>query len=248
MKTIITLMLCATTCFTEAAVKRVSDGKLKALITGEFEHHDGIDGGLPFWIYGGKSLRKGKEYPLIIALHGRRNNVKPGSVFKPQSMATCWTKESDYKKRPCFVIQPYYPPKSGWKEDQEGLIKTIQFAFENLPIDRSRVYLTGFSNGGQGTLMMLAAKPEWFAGALTISGPTKVEEVVGKIKAPIWMWVGEKDFDLNKVGRVTEIAEALKASGHPIRFNVVPGAGHACHSKAYGNRQVHEWLFDQNLK
>ena len=62
------------------------------------------------------------------------------------------------------------------------------------------------------------------------------------------MWVGENDFDLNKVGRVTEIAEALKAAGHPIRFNVVPGAGHACHGKAYNNRQVHEWLFDQELK
>ncbi len=226
-------------------------GPYKDLFKGEFVHQDKplAKDGLPFWLFAERKFTTGsKRYPLVVVLHGRRNNVKPGTKFTPQAIATPWTSRDVQRKNPCYVIQPYYPPQSGWEKIPEKLDATLVHLFKNLPIDRQRVYIFGFSNGGQGTFQALARRPNWFAGAVTVSGPVSPMSVVGKFKTPVWMWVGENDNDLNKRKRVEELAEALDDAGVEVKLDIVKGAGHSCHAKATQNEDVHEWLFSRKLK
>ncbi len=223
-------------------------GAYAELIKGEFVHaaEPMAENGLPLWLYADRKLAGGKKkYPLLIVLHGRRNNAKPDEVFKPQAIATPWTTKEAQRANPCFVVQPYYPPKGGWEKIPEQLDATIEHLVANLPVDPERIYLFGFSNGAQGTFQALARSPQRYAAAITVAGPVSPDSVVGKIKAPIRAWVGENDHDLNKNKRSVELAKALKDSGVDIEIVVVKGAGHSCHHVPTGDPDVHEWLFSQ---
>ncbi|MEP4077284.1 dienelactone hydrolase family protein [Haloferula sp.] len=204
-------------------------------------------GSLPFWFYADKKRARGKEYPLVIVLHGRRSKAKEDEVFKVQGIATTWTKEKFYKKNPCFVVQPYYPPKGGWEKIPKQIDEFIEELVTHLPVDQKRIYLVGFSNGGQGTFQTLARQPDWFAGAVTLSGPVSPKSVVGKIKAPVWAWVGENDTPLNKNVRLPALVRQLQDVDKRVKLNIVPNAGHACINQSIANPKVQEWLFDQKL-
>lgn len=220
------------------------------LIKGDWIHQEKplAENGLPFWIYGDRKLKRGKKSPLLIVLHGRRNKAKPNEAFKVQSIASLWTKKENYKENPCFVIQPYYPPKGGWEKIPEQLDATIQHLANHLPIDLERVYLFGFSNGGQGTFQALARQPEWFAGAVTVAGPVSPKSVVGKIKAPVWCWVGGNDTDLKKNIRLPELAKKLQEVDDRVKLNVVPNASHYVIPQSIGTENVRTWLFEQRLE
>ncbi|MDB4663022.1 dienelactone hydrolase family protein [Verrucomicrobiales bacterium] len=250
MKILIPLILITFTA-TSAHAQDARKGPYADLIKGEFVHAEKplAEGGLPLWLFADRKLASGKKkYPLLICLHGRRNNAKPDEKFKPQNIATPWTKKDSQRDNPCFVVQPYYPPKGGWEKIPEKLDATIAHLIENLPVDPERVYLLGFSNGAQGTFQTLARQPDVYAAAITISGPVDPKSVVGKIEAPIRAWVGENDNDSNKNGRSIALAKALKDDGLDIEMTVVKGAGHSCHHVPTGDPKVHEWLFSQRLK
>ena len=219
------------------------------LIKGEWVHQKEplAKGGLPFWFYADRKVKRGEKYPLVIALHGRRNKVKPGQTFKVQNIATVWAKDEVYKKNPCFVVQPYYPPKGGWEKIPKQLDQTIEHLAQHLPIDLTRVYMVGFSNGGQGTFQALARQPKWYAGAVTIAGPVSPKSVVGKIKAPIWCWVGGNDTALNKNVRLPALARALQEEDDRVKLNIVPNGGHSCYPQSLGKEKVRKWLFQQVL-
>ncbi|MEP2776295.1 MAG: dienelactone hydrolase family protein [Luteolibacter sp.] len=247
------LLLVALTGFSNAAPLSESPDEISDtyadLVEGKWVHQKEplTSDGLPFWIYADKKLTRGDKHPLIIVLHGRRNNAKENEVFKPQSIATTWTADKAYKENPCFVVQPYYPPKGGWEKIPDQLDAFIEELAKNLPVDLKRVYLVGFSNGGQGTFLTLARQPDWFAGAVTLSGPVSPKDVVGKIKAPIWSWVGENDSDLNKNVRLPALVKQLQAKDERVKLDIVPNAGHACIKQSIANPKVQEWLFEQHL-
>lgn len=219
------------------------------LVKGKWVHQKEpvTKGGLPFWFYGDKKLDRAKKHPLLIVLHGRRNKVKPGTGFKVQGIATVWTKDKAYKENPCFVVQPYYPPKGGWEKIPGQIDDLVKNLAANLPIDLARIYLVGFSNGAQGTFLTLARQPDWFAGAVTIAGPVSPKQVVGKIKAPVWCWVGANDTSLNKNVRLPALAKQLQKLDQRVKLNVVPGAGHGCAPQSINTAKVQNWLFDQKL-
>ena len=218
------------------------------MISGAFTHIEEplFEDGLPLWIYGDSRMMKGrKEFPLMIVLHGRRDKVEPGTVFKPQGIAIPWAKSPNQQTDPCFVVQPYYPPKGGWEKIPEQLDATVAHLMENLPVDSNRVYLMGFSNGAQGTYQTLARNPNQYAAAITVAGPVGIKTVVGKIKTPIRAWVGENDDSLKKNVRTIALAKALKEDGVDIELVVVEDAGHACYRVPLHDPAVHNWLFSQ---
>lgn len=219
------------------------------LIKGKWVHQEKptTSNSLPFWLYADKKrIKSNKKYPLLIALHGRRNGASPGQKFKVQTLASIWTKDDTYRKNPCFVVQPYYPPKGGWEKVTEELDETIKNLVENFPIDLDRIYLVGFSNGAQGSFRSLARQPDWFAGAVTISGPVSPKEVAGKFKVPVWCWVGADDTPLNKNTRLPILAKALIKHDDRVKLTIVPKGKHTYMPLPLGDKKVHAWLFDQN--
>ncbi|MEN8661184.1 MAG: dienelactone hydrolase family protein [Lentimonas sp.] len=245
-------LACASFCSAKSLPRSPSEilGPYADMVKGQWVHQQEplTQGGLPFWFYADKKLEGRGEYPLVIVLHGRRDKAKEGDLFKVQGIATEWTKDAVYRRNPCFVVQPYYPPKGGWEKIPETIDDFIEDLVSNLPIDQNRIYVVGFSNGAQGTFQTLARQPDWFAGAIAVAGPVSPKSVVGKIKAPIWCWVGENDTSLNKNVRLPALAKKLQEVDSRVKLNIVPNAGHACIKQSIGNQKVQKWLFDQRRR
>ena len=64
-----------------------------------------------------------------------------------------------------------------WADNDEIIVEEVQRIMEVLreeyPIDESRVYVTGFSKGGQATEEVVVACPELFAAAAPGGAPMK---------------------------------------------------------------------------
>ena len=144
-----------------------------------------------------------KAVPLVVALHGAYNS---GAGFAPGSG---WMDVSDANG--FIVIFPNGEGSGGslvwnsWvfdgtKPDDIGfLVKVIAQVQATYRIDASRIYMTGFSNGGGMTSFfaaahtdLLAAIAPMSAGWVTITG--KPESIL-KPDAPVpaWVWRGTQD-------------------------------------------------------
>jgi len=78
----------------------------------------------------------------------------------------------DDVQRPFIVISPQHPvpPFTNGEWNIANLDAFIQFLLDNYPIDPQRIYLTGMSQGGRGTLQYVAAHPRRFTAAAPMPG------------------------------------------------------------------------------
>jgi predicted peptidase len=217
---------------------RKPDPALVNLITGNWERHEAH--GMKFRIFGDRKIRQAKEetYPMVVYLHGKGNDVM---VPEGPSNANTFSNQS---KKPCLVIAPQCPD-AGWHGAKADMVfRIIDELIANFPIDRKRIYITGYSMGAFGTFELLAKKPELFAAGVTVAGgaPPKNAEKLKDI--PIWAFHGDAD-DIVKVDSTRNIVDAIKKLNGKIKYTEIPGAGHSIARQVYGDKGLHEWLFEQ---
>ena len=104
----------------------------------------------------------------------------------------------DETLRPFIVVSPQnpVPPGSTTEWDLDRLDAFFQFVLDNYPVDPRRLYLTGMSQGGRGTLQYVGAHPRRFAGAASMPGG-QVDAGIscGFEDTAFWWFHGEDDND-----------------------------------------------------
>lgn len=187
----------------------------------------------------------GKKYPLIFFLHGageRGTNVWMVAKHGPAKRA------ADDPAFPFIVVSPQCPSGQIWS--REALVLLLDEVMKTLPVDSSRVYLTGLSMGGYGTWDLGLSYPERFAAIAPICGGGEMITVLlsGREKVQslktlgVWAFHGGKD----PVVMPTEserMVEALKKLGVPdLKYTVYPEAGHDSWTETYKNPEFYDWL------
>src|SRR5262249_29924709 len=125
-----------------------------------------------------------------------------------------------------------------------AILDEVQECFR---VDRTRVYLTGLSMGGEGTWSLAAAHPGRWAAIVPICGGGD-PKVAPKIKdIPCWCFQGDADRVISvNLSRV--MVRALgEAGGQPL-YHEYPGVDHNCWERAYATPDLYEWLLKQRLK
>lgn len=224
------------------------EGPYSEAVKGEWVLGD-PEKGLMHQLFIGKEVKRkkaGPVVPLFVHLHGagaRADSVKVGKVeIAPQTMvAPDW-----YGDHPCVVLVPTCPPDPmTWTKDeiQERLEGLIDDVVANLPIDRKRIYLSGYSMGGQGIGKLLERRPEMYAAALFADGGPK-EAWVGKTKAAMWSYYsGERDSS-----KVESLQPKFKEEGVEFRATILKDATHnQIHWKLAKDPKVWEWMVEQSL-
>ena len=138
---------------------------------------------------------------------------------------------------PDALAQEPVPPMRAAKRLVEHLIAT-------LPIDPSRVYVSGLSMGGYGTWEMAARDPEFWAAAAPICGggsPAWGERLAG---LPLWAFHGDADGAV-PVDRSREMIAAINAAGGRAIYTEYAGVGHDSWTPTFASQQVWDWLFTQ---
>ena len=101
--------------------------------------------------------------------------------------------------------------------------------------------------GGFGTWSLAARYPEKWAAIVPICGGGDPKEA-DKIKdIPCWCFHGDADTAV-KVESSRKMIAALKEAGGKPKYDEYAGVGHNSWDKAYGTKELYEWLLMQKLK
>jgi len=122
--------------------------------------------------------------------------------------------------------------------------EVIDSLLATLPIDRSRIYITGFSMGGAGTWHMIAQRPTIFAAAVPVCGRGHAELAPKMKDVPIWNFHGARD-TVEPVTSSRVMIEALVKAGGSPRHTEYPDLEHTAFAWAYTEPALVEWLFAQ---
>jgi len=181
-----------------------------------------------------------KKYPLLIFLHGRGeqgDDIELLKVHGPYKMV-------EKLGLDLLIVAPQSPQDERW--DIDMLDAFVDEVIEKYPIDKSRVYLTGLSMGGEGAWGLAIRRPETFAALVPICGgwssPSKAERLRN---VPVWAFHGAKD-SFVPVGESKKMVNALKALGADARLTVYEDVGHHSWKPAYENPELYKWLLSHS--
>lgn len=219
---------------------------------------------MPYRLFTPDGAVAAQEYPLVVFLHGaggsgtdNAKQLQDANIFG----GLVWALPENQKRHPCFVVAPQTNVNWPCVIIQEGKRPELcpgqrlgggaRLAFEiidklaaELPIDPSRIYVTGHSMGGAGVWHMIARRPGFFAAAVPVCGLPDFADARAMTSIPIWNFNGDLD-PIEPVERQRRwIGEIVKAGGDPI-YTEYAGVEHNSFMWAYTEPALVEWLFGQ---
>jgi predicted peptidase len=200
--------------------------------------------GYPYQLFipRGATFRRGPGWPLMIFLHGsgeRGDDIAKVKVHGPPKVA-----ERD-PNFPFILISPLLPAEQDW--DIAKLNVILGKALETLPVDPSRVYLTGLSRGGHATWKWAAAEPQKFAAVAPVAGRGDPATACVLKAKPVWAFHGDRDDVVIPEGSFAMV-RAIRACGGSPRLTIYPDVGHNAWDPAYEDPALYLWLLSHRLE
>jgi pimeloyl-ACP methyl ester carboxylesterase len=215
----------------------------------------------PYAVYIPKNFDEQKKYPLVIFLHGAWSNhrlglrrafgqgnnqgtdfIKPGNVPVETDLEVTRyfpvLKDVDY-----IVAAPLARGTAGYQgipeQDVYDMLADLKSRFS---IDENRIYLTGLSMGGGGTIWLGLTRPDiWAALAPCCPAPPdgSVDLAGNALNLPVHLFIGDKDF-LFKTAQ--DWKTKFEASTPRFDYVEYPGIGHNSWEYAYKDGFIFEWF------
>jgi predicted peptidase len=214
---------------------------------------------LPYRFLKPEKIEPGETYPLVLFLHGAgergADNTQQIVYFAAELI-----KPENRQKQPCFVVCPQCPTECRWVEVDWGrashtmpekpsvplglALELVDKLAAEMPVDRSRIYVTGLSMGGFGTWDAIQRRPGFFAAAIPICGGGDAAEAPKLKDLPLWAFHGDQDASVMP-SRTTTMIEAIRQAGGLPKMTIYPGVPHNSWDRTYANPEVWAWLFAQ---
>jgi poly(3-hydroxybutyrate) depolymerase len=206
----------------------------------------------PYGVYIPPNFNSRKKYPLVIMLHGAGSNHRLAlrRVFGYSNAAG----ETDVEASRYFpkwtdvefiVASPLARGTMGYQgiteKDVYDVLADVKSRFN---IDEDRIYLTGLSMGGGGTLWIGLTRPDiWAALAPVCPAPPRGTEdfLPNSLNLPMHFFHGDADKAV-PVSVSREWVEKLKANGTKTEYKEYPGVEHNSWEFAYENGSIFNWF------
>jgi predicted peptidase len=209
-----------------------------------------------YQVYVPHEFRRSTAWPVILALHGGGEYGNDGLSQTEGGLARAIRHHAD--RFPALVVFPQCHPDGtpGWqRKGGEAALAALDATVAEFNGDPSRVYLTGYSAGGNGSWYLASRHSDRFAAVVVVSGwisefrgkttgilysalaPATVSDpyayVAKQVSAlPIWIFHGEADKTV-PVEESRNMAKALKVIGADVRYTEFPGVDHNAWDPAY---------------
>jgi predicted peptidase len=214
---------------------------------------------LPYRLLKPEMIESGKRYPLVLFLHGAGERGVDNAAQLVHGAGQFATPENR-RKYPCFVVAPQCPADRRWVEVDWALpshtmpktistplglaLELVERLAAELPVDKSRLYITGLSMGGFGTWDTIQRRPDFFAAAIPVCGGGDTAEAPKLKDLPIWAFHGDKD-SVVQPRRTSDMVAAIRRAGGSPKMTTYPNMDHASWVPTYANPDVLAWLFAQ---
>jgi predicted esterase/sugar lactone lactonase YvrE len=181
------------------------------------------------------------KYPLIISLHGIGESGDALWTLKSEGLPSLLDGKNTF---PFIVVSPQCPSTTEWYYDRTDLklSRLLDSVIARYPVDTNRIYLTGYSMGGIGTLDLSIRYPQRFAALLPIAFRIETGWDLCNIKdIPMWAFHGEKDDVIPLSSAQGVINTIIRCGGNPI-FTTYPDLYHDAWTRTYTNPAIYDWL------
>jgi predicted peptidase len=184
------------------------------------------------------SILKSKP-PILIFLHGRSLSGSNLDMVKRYGVIHEIEKG---RKIPAIVVAPQVQAGKSW--EPEKVLSVLQFVQKTFNTDSNRVYITGMSLGGYGTLGFAGAYPEIVTAAVALCGGGNTKDGCDLAQVPLWIQHGTKDYAV-PISESEKIVRAIKNcnGGENLKYTVLNGASHGALEKAFRTDELYNWLF-----
>ena len=222
-------------------------------------------------VYVPRDWSPGRRWPVILALHGGGTYGTDGLTQSQGALGSAITLHPD--RYPAIVVFPHgHADGLGWQgPNGQAAMEEVRKALNEFRGDPSRVYLTGFSAGGNGAWWLAYHHPGRFAAAVILSGwvtsftgkqshiayppiapaasgdaYAAVAKTVGSL--PVWLVHGDADQTVS-VEESRHMFAALKAAGDDVHLTELSGLDHnATWDPGYQNPDIATWMFAQRRR
>ena len=181
----------------------------------------------------------GKEYPLVLMLHGKGER---GDIYDNEWSLKWGGQEQrnavDNGKLDAFILYPQ--SQSGfWGTSYFQVVSEfIEYCAVNAKVDRDRVVVHGLSSGGQATWELIS-QPQYaklFAAAIPMSAasPTYAEnsDIASYAYLDLWLSQGEEDTNPTPFTS-SNMVNKIESQGGVIRYTLYENTGHNTWNKMY---------------
>jgi predicted peptidase len=223
---------------------------------------------LPYRFLRPDSFESRKKYPLVIFLHGsyekgfdNEKQLEIGGQF--------FLRDSIRRRYPSYVLFPQCPTGDVWAlfnvrtdpatgeaiidfpfhktptDVSAALLRLVDSLLRADPIDPSRIYIGGLSQGGMGVLDLIARRPDLFAAGFSICGAgdaTTAKNFAGKTS--LWLFHGDAD-DVVPVRFSRDYFKKLKKLSGDVLYSEYPGVKHNSWVNAFREPGLMSWLFSK---
>lgn len=186
--------------------------------------------------------KKDTNYPLMLFLHGAGERGNDINLVKKNGPPKLIEEGKDF---PFLIVSPQCPENQRW--NPLALNFLLDDIIKNYKVDTNKIYITGLSMGGHGTLELAKFAPERFAAIAPICGWSDMFEIHKLKNMPIWVIHGAKDA-LVPISESERLVNILKYLGNDVKFTVYPEAGHDAWTETYNNQELYNWLLEQSLE
>jgi predicted esterase len=181
-----------------------------------------------------------RRWPLLIFLHGSGERGDDVSVVRKWGPIT-WLDQGH--SVPMIVVEPQCPEQEWW--DPVRLARLVDKISAQRRVDPKRIYFTGLSMGGFGSIEFAATYPDRVAAIAPLSGGEDPAIAPRLGKMPAWFFHGADD-EVVPAQMSQDLADALRRQGAPVKLTIYPGVGHEKWDVTYANPALYSWFLSQS--
>jgi predicted peptidase len=191
-----------------------------------------------------------KPLPAILFLHGKGESGSDGRQVKVGLPPRLLARPEDW---PFLVVCPQKPDADRlWPDHVPLLAAVLADVDARFRTDPARRYLTGLSQGGNGTMTLATALPWRFAAIAPVCGWADPMRVARQLKGiPTWLFHGTHDAivpaSCSKAIADCMVRPDVRGDDPAPRLTLYPGVGHNAWDAAYAEAELPAWLLSHRL-
>ena len=201
--------------------------------------------------------------PMVVCIPGKGELGDISRQFHQRAIFERVTARGFQEKFPCFLLAVTPPASattllggmpgrpSGMQRAVHEFVLAVCREQKRPKVDGNRVYLTGFSYGGNGAYALAQHFPGSYAAAVPIAAlPPPPEYFSESAPGNWWHFHNEGDYARHGVDvrRIEDFAKLVNGAGGDFRVGTFPSEGHDAWTKAWREDAVWDWMFSKSLK
>ncbi|WP_209330397.1 prolyl oligopeptidase family serine peptidase [Lunatimonas salinarum] len=206
----------------------------------------------PYALYLPADFQEDKDYPLVMMLHGAGSNHRLAlrRVFgKSNAEGETDVEASRYFPQwdnvDYIVAAPFARGTAGYQGIvEQDVYAVLEDVKERFRIDEDRIYLTGLSMGGGGTLWLGLTRPDIWAAIAPVcpAPPAGATDLVGNaLNLPVHFFHGDAD-PVVPISGTRAMVEDMQAKGILVFSEEYEGVKHDSWVNAYAGGRIFDWF------